>query len=271
LEPSIKNPLGHPWFIHRKGFDLCLRELVRSAGAAFVNEAVERVDFGAEGVSLLTKSGAIQARWSVLATGSPSWPARMTRQKPQTLDLLIAYWATLPVRSVERLLFLESSDYGWWYTCPSEPDGVVACFITDVRTAKGIAPSKRENWSGLFARTKLFRSLNCETTLINVNVSPTGMASLPCKYGNGWVAIGDAAVRLDPLGSSGTISAIDSGIRASNAVADALQGNNTTMERYGRWSSGLFLEFARQRKLQYAIEGAKRSEGFWIRRLNPAA
>src|SRR3954464_4090026 len=33
LEPSILNPFGHAWFIHRDRFDRHLQEAVRSAGA----------------------------------------------------------------------------------------------------------------------------------------------------------------------------------------------------------------------------------------------
>jgi hypothetical protein len=55
--------------------------------------------------------------------------------------------------------------------------------------------------------------------------------------------------------------------RAAHAVADALFGSGTDLDRYGRWSTGLVEEFTRQRRQQYAIEGLTRKDGFWPRRL----
>jgi flavin-dependent dehydrogenase len=90
---------------------------------------------------------------------------------------------------------------------------------------------------------------------------------LPEKHGPHWIAVGDAVVKLDPLGSSGTATALDSGLRAAHAVADALLGSGTDLDRYGRWSTGLVEEFTRQRRQQYAIEALTRKDGFWPRRL----
>jgi flavin-dependent dehydrogenase len=58
---------------------------------------------------------------------------------------------------------------------------------------------------------------------------------------NPWViAVGDAAVKLDPFGSSGTVTALDSGRRSALAIDGILQGNPTEIDRYSRRSAGLF-------------------------------
>lgn len=75
-------------------------------------------------------------------------------------------------------------------------------------------------------------------------------------------------MKLDPLGSSGTTTAIDSGRRAGQAVAEALQGNTISLERYARWSIGLVEEFARQREQHYTVERLRRVDGFWSRRMH---
>jgi flavin-dependent dehydrogenase len=93
------------------------------------------------------------------------------------------------------------------------------------------------------------------------------MTSLPIKQGHRWIAAGDSALKLDPLGSSGTAFAIDSGYRASQVVADALLGRKEAAESYGQWCANIDSEFRLQRLHQYVIEKQKRLAGFWTRRM----
>ena len=51
-----------------------------------------------------------------------------------------------------------------------------------------------------------------------MNVALTGLAALPQNHGPRWIAVGDAAAKLDPLGSAGTATALDSGQRTANAI-----------------------------------------------------
>jgi flavin-dependent dehydrogenase len=102
-------------------------------------------------------------------------------------------------------------------------------------------------------------------------VALTGLAALPEKCGIRWIAVGDAAAKLDPLASSGTAAALDSGQRAAHAVADALQGDTAGLDRYARWSAGLVTEFARQRRQQYQYEARRQENAFWSRRILVAA
>ena len=71
--------------------------------------------------------------------------------------------------------------------------------------------------------------------------------------------------------SPGTATALDSGQRAAHAVADALQGSSTALDRYSDWSTGLFEEFTRQRRQQYEREGQMHEQAFWRERLKSIA
>src|SRR5436190_1229945 len=86
LQPSILNPSGHAWFIHRARFDSCLKNATRDSGATWIYEEARSVQFDPQGVSIATTGQALRARWVVFATGSPSWPARITMQKPSNID-----------------------------------------------------------------------------------------------------------------------------------------------------------------------------------------
>jgi flavin-dependent dehydrogenase len=271
LQSSIMSPLGHSWFIHRTPFDRCLQHLTREAGAIWTEDTAHSIEFKTKGVCLHTTGKNVHARWLIAATGSPVWSARITHQTHITVDSLIAFWAYLPIIADSRLLFVETTSHGWWYLCPDEHNRVIACLVTDTQCARTLCPAQALSWNGLFRTTTLHRQLEDKPLAEAVQVAPINVASLPKKYGQCWAAVGDAAVKLDPIASSGTITALDSGRRAGRAIADALQGKNTRLERYGSWSTGLFEEFVRQRDEQYAIEGSRRRTEFWFRRVRGSA
>jgi flavin-dependent dehydrogenase len=142
IKPSILDPFGHAWFIHRERFDACLKLAALSMGAIWIEGKARSFDFNKQSVSIETTGHArVQAKWVMLATGSPCWAARVTHQNCSTVDNLIAYWAYLPVRHEERLLFVEAADHGWWYVCPRADKDLLACFVTDSASSiTGIIP-----------------------------------------------------------------------------------------------------------------------------------
>lgn len=266
LRPAIADPNGHAWFIERADFDKSLRNAVRKRGGTWITDEARHIAIDAEGVLIRTKTKLVRARWAVIATGSPASAARLTAQKVKQVDSLVAFWAQIQGQLQERLLFVEPSDQGWWYLSP-RGHATTACFITDPFSARSLSPSKPFAWNRLFQATKLSHKLQGDQLPEQIHVALTGLALLPEKHGPRWIAIGDAAAKLDPLGSSGTTTGIDSGQRAAHAVADALQSNTAALDRYVRWSTGLVEEFTRQRRQQYAMEAQHQSDSFWSRRL----
>jgi flavin-dependent dehydrogenase len=271
FQPSIINPLGHAWFVHRGQFDNYLRQTVCEAGTIWVEAAAQSVNFDHSGVSVETTGNPVRARWLVAATGSPSWPAHITKQTSLNIDTLVALWARIPAKLEARLLFVEPTDHGWWYVCPGDGENTVTCFVTDPPSAHALGVSQAQVFNQHFQVTRLFGRFSGMPPPELVRAAPSGIAELPRKYGDRWIAVGDAAVKLDPLGSSGTVTALDSGRRAALAISGALQGKQAEIDRYGRWSEGLVREFIRQRNQQYATESSRRTSGFWHRREEKAA
>ena len=267
FQPGILNPFGHAWFIHRARFDSCLQSTARKSGAIWMNEEAQSVNFDTHGASIATTGQPVRARWVAFATGSPAWPARVTQQTPSKMDSLIAFWARLQSQLSERLLFVEPAERGWWYLCPADGPGAIACFVTDPLSARSLSPSQPPAWDQLFQATRLSQQLQGELHAEQIHVALTGLSALPEKHGTNWIAVGDAAAKLDPLGSSGTATALDSAQRAANAIADALQGHTASLDEYSCWSAGLIAEFARQRRQQYGYEARRQDNHFWSRRI----
>lgn len=264
LSPSILNPHGNPWFIHRKRFDRILRDCVQKAGVTWIGGTALSVNFEAENLTIFTDAVGVQGKWLVIAAGSPTWTARITGEKAIKHDLLTAFWGRISLGRAERLLFLEPSQFGWWYLCPDDGLGSVACLITDPRTAREIGAGNFSNWNGLFSSTRLSRGLE-KAPAEEIFATTTGVMSLSNVQGDRWIAIGDAAVKLDPLGSAGVMTALDGGRRAARAIHSSLHGEDVALHNFQKWSTGLIQEFARQRERHYLLEATQHSTNFWHR------
>jgi flavin-dependent dehydrogenase len=266
LRPSIIDPHGHAWFIHRQRFDKALRQIAIKAGALWFESAAESVNFNDSGVDVITNEIHVEAKWLIIANGSPAWAARITRQGITKHDSLTALWGKLPDVKTERFLFVEPSEFGWWYLCPDDGPGSVACFVTDPPMARSLGVAQVANWNKLFQQTKLAMELAIDAGAERLGVASTGLMSLSKVIGPRWIAIGDAAAKLDPLGSGGTMTAMDGGRRAACAIINSMRGGNSELKNYEQWISCLVSEFSRQREQHYHLESMNRSSGFWNRR-----
>jgi flavin-dependent dehydrogenase len=266
LRPTILDPSGHAWFIHRDRFDASLVRLAGAAGAVRLEAEATSVSFADDRVIVSTTAGPVEAKSLVIATGSPAWAARATGQKPVTMDSLLCYWARLAVPIESRLLHVESTESGWWYVCTGEAATMHACFLTDAKGSRQFAPSKPEQWNALFQQTRLSHQHVLGDRAGQIHCLPVSVAGLACRHGPRWVAAGDAALKLDPIGSSGTATALESGALAARALLAGEQGNTAAAESYDRWGNGLLAEFLKRRTPLYAAETQKYPVGFWARR-----
>jgi flavin-dependent dehydrogenase len=267
LRPSILDPSGQAWFIHRAQFDAALVRLADAAGVVRLDAKATSVSFADDRVTVTTSAGPLEAKSLLIATGSPIWSARATGQKPVTIDSMVCYWARLAVPIKSRLLHVESTESGWWYVCMGESATTVACFLTDAGASRQLAPSKPENWNALFQDTRLCHQHGLHIRAEHIHCLPVGVSGLSCRQGLRWAVAGDAAIKLDPIGSSGTATALESGVMAARALHCCQQDRHAAVERYDRWGNGLLTEFLKRRTTIYATEAEKYPAGFWARRV----
>jgi len=271
LKPSILNPFGHPWFINRTRFDDEIQKCAKAKGAIWVEARADYVEFEEQCVNTKTTLGRFSAKWLLIANGSIHWASRVTSQPIIAKDSLIACWAKVHGRVTDKFLLTETCDDGWWYSCPDMNGGALACFVTDAEGHRKLKPSLPEYWSAAFSRTYISKAIPEIGSIKHVNILRTGLAMLSQKCGHRWISIGDAAMVLDPLGSSGTVTAIESALHASLAIGSVISGDRTGMANYERWSRSLFSEFCKQRAGRYQSEAKLRNSGFWNRRMHPDA
>jgi flavin-dependent dehydrogenase len=259
-QPSILNPLGNGHFVYRDEFDEALGNAAVSAGAKLVEGRASNIRFSG-GVSVATERMVIEASWLVIATGSIGSAARITGQKPASVARMIGVWARLPEPVPERFLYSEATEVGWWYACPGRI-GSIACLVTKAGAAGRHELARGEEWGAALRSTRIGQMIGFPKGPVEVKASPIDVGKLPNRFGERWIAVGDAAIKFDPIGSCGIAAALDSGIRAAEAIAGR-EGASARMSRYQEWGDSLFQEFIRQRSRQYELEASRRDGRFW--------
>ncbi len=83
------------------------------------------------------------------------------------------------------------------------------------------------------------------------------------------MAVGDAAVAFDPLSSLGINNALETGLRAAEAIHAALSGHEKALTPYASFLHDRLAESERLRLSFYAMEQRWRQEPFWRRRTSP--
>jgi flavin-dependent dehydrogenase len=246
----IRDPNGHGWHVDRGRFESLLLDAVRHAG-------VELID------------GPVQARMVVDATGRRAAIARSLGARRHRTDRLVAVYAAFRTHDVDSRTLIEAAPDGWWYTS-LVPDGRrVAAFLTDAE----LMPRRLRNASGFLAAARKTAYVRVAEVLeLGPFTAPAHGAWLEPPSGDGWLAVGDAALAFDPLSSQGMLTALYGGLVAGQAVDAALDGKASAIRAYGDRLTSIRLAYDRNRLAAYRLEQRWPDRPFWARRLAaPAA
>lgn len=273
----IFDPHGHGWHLDRARFDALLRDAARSAGAEVLEgvaiESTEREN-GTWRVLLGTGTEAreVRAAWLVDATGRRAALARRHGAERRQDDRLVAFYARFRTASGEDAdarTVIESAPDGWWYTALLPSGDRVAAWLTDADLAdravllspSGFAARLRESphLGALFARFGYRLQGEPRGT-------GAGSARLNRFTGNGWLAVGDAALSFDPLSSQGMLTALYTGLRGGQAIVRAVAGDDSQISTYSSQLEQVYETYLRNRLTFYAAEPRWTGRTFWLRR-----
>ena len=273
----IFDPHGHGWHLDRARFDALLRDAARGAGAELLEgvaiEKVERKD-GTWRVRLGAgaKTREVRAGWLVDATGRRSAIARRHGAARRPDDRLVAFYARFRTASEEDAdtrTMIESAPDGWWYTALLPSGERVAAWLTDADLAdratllspSGFTARLRESphLGALFARFGYALHGRPRGT-------GAGSARLDRFAGEGWLAVGDAALSFDPLSSQGMLTALYTGLRGGQALARVAAGDDSGIPGYTRQLEQVYDTYLRNRLTFYAAEPRWTDRAFWLRR-----
>jgi flavin-dependent dehydrogenase len=169
-------------------------------------------------------------------------------------DPLVALVAFFETEEADRdsYTLVEAAEDGWWYTAALPSNRLAAMFITDppVRVPRFEPPRH--------TRSRIAEARYRPAAA--PRVVDAGSARLDRFGGDGWLAIGDAAVSLDPLSSHGIAAALHGGMLAAEGI---LAGDT---RRYAGAMEGMWNGYTTMRRAFYAAERRWPGMGFWARR-----
>jgi flavin-dependent dehydrogenase len=281
----IFNPHGHGWHLDRARFDAMLRQEAQARGATFLTGArLTREEEHKRGWRVTLRIGGDSARWEEVrsawmidATGRRAAVAQRLGARRVHEDHLIAcYTRFRPGDSAsadeDSRTFVEAAPDGWWYTALIPSGERVVGFLTDRDFADRAALHSATGFMHLLQETQLIWRL-----LASHGYRPegdprgadAGTARLDRFAGRGWLAAGDAALSFDPLSSQGMLNALYLGLKAGQAVAQALSGEAGLIDDYVRQAGSIWTAYQTNRKTYYATETRWRERAFWQRRAAP--
>lgn len=276
----LRDPHGAGWHLDRARFDAMVQAAARDAGAEIRRgttlrtvEPLERLRSREGGWGLVTNLGErLRARLLIDATGRAAALCRRLGARRRVADRLTAVYCRLrdaPNAPRDAFSRIEAVDDGWWYTAPL-PDGRrVAGFHTDSDSPALRALSTEEGFLRALSRTRMIAD---EMALVGTvvadgpHVVPANGAFADPPAGDGWLAVGDAALSLDPLSSQGLMNALFTGMAGGDAVVATLHGDDDAAEAYAARIGAVRTAYTANLADFYAAEADRRDGPFWARR-----
>jgi flavin-dependent dehydrogenase len=239
---------GSGWHVDRTVLDPRLRTACASAG---VDVRVGRVD------------NLDEHDWIVDATGRAGAVAARRGAEQQRFDDQIALVATVPDLGGERVTTVESCEAGWWYSQPVGNGDRVIALITDADLIEG---DRRDFWIARLAETQHVEG-HVEKLPTEVAAYPAGTTTRDPLVGDGWLAVGDAAVSFDPMSSQGLITGV---VMAAHAAV-AIGAGEHAMDDWAADYRVVLDEHLQLRRAFWAEEDRWPDAPFWARRASVAA
>jgi flavin-dependent dehydrogenase len=119
------------------------------------------------------------------------------------------------------MLTVESCPVGWWSLSADASETLVATLYTSSQMIKTAGVAHDMWWAHALGKTRSIAHTlrHAGATLIETAVYPAFPSRLSKMFGDGWIAIGDAAVAFDPISGQGVAMAIDTAFRAFEAAS----------------------------------------------------
>lgn len=262
-QPAIRDPWGPGWRLDRVAFDSALHERAVAAGATLMlGNALKQCHREADRWRVELESGKlITALGLIDATGRKSVVARSLGTVREHGDHLVAHVGLFPADDPDTTTLIEAVPQGWWYGALLPHQMRMAIFFSDGGLDACKLARSKEGFTELLQQTN---HLKAETphTLFSCSAN-TGWLSDIC--GEGWLAVGDAAMSFDPLSSQGLLTALYSGKCAAEAIL------SSDPMAYIRAMEAVFRAYQQHHTTYYAAAQRFATHPFWQRRSEPMA
>ena len=163
------------------------------------------------------------------------------------------------------LLLVDRSTHGWWYALAAGEGVTDVAFVTDA----DLLPHARDRAKWLTAEyrgaTLITSNLAGSPQFGTLTSRDARSGHRPGAAGEGWLAVGDAALSWDPLSGHGMQFALECAERAAEAVVAG--DDERRYLGYSQWCEDAVLDYGRARRRMYEAATTPRPEAeFWRRR-----
>lgn len=268
---AIGSPHGPGWHLDRPRFDHGLRAAAREAGAVLRPGRVARASRDADGWRVELRAGGeepLHARWLIDATGRHAALARSAgARRLRDAPLAALYtWVAAGLEDRDTRTLVEAAPDGWWYTARLPDGSRILALHVDAEEAAGIVRAEGA-WAERLERTVYVRKLaDASASEAVPRATDAAGARLDRFHGDGWLAVGDAALSFDPLSSQGLFDALYTGLRGAEAADAALAGDRAPARAYGKRLESVRAAYLRHHRAYYAQERRWPERPFWVRR-----
>ena len=214
------------WHVDRRAFDRMLADAAAVTGAqVWTGTSVAGCRHDGAAWDVLCADGRrLRGRLLVDATGRRAGLGRSLGARRLAFDRLVAIaggWDGVDVTE-EHYLLVESAADGWWYTAPLPRDAMVGMLMTDADLCRRDGLARTASWHDrLRAATTTAARVGGAPPRSVPRVHPAASHRLS-RPGDTrpWLAVGDAALAVDPVSGSGVPRAL----RTAGAAADTAAG-----------------------------------------------
>lgn len=273
------SPYETGWHVDRLRFDHMLLQAAASAGAEVrLGARVESCTFSDVGTHELRVAHrgvrtSLCARLIVDASGRKAALARSCKARHRVFDRLVGVAVMMSDRDSSQHCYthVEATEDGWWYVAPLPHHRCVVMLMCDadlVRTHRfdSLARWRQAQRKAPFtqARTgdkevqwgpRIFSAIS--QRLLRTEQSPAP-----------WLAVGDAALSVDPISGSGVPRALNMAEAASNSIEQWLDGDLAAIQRYENDRNLDCTEYLLERASYYGYEQRWKHAPFWERRVD---
>ena len=269
----LANPLGTGWLLDRQFFDAQLMAAAAHQGAwVMAGESVRTVTRqGSRWHIALSNASTLSANWLVDASGRSGVLLRQLGIPRRRFDQQVAQISVLtpsgPTKDEYWGTTVEAVAEGWWYTTPLSGGQRVLAYLTD-RDLMARKAERHAAWQNRLAETlQMQRLAGVASDSAHIKVFPADTSRRIRIYGQGWAAVGDAAMTLDPLSSQGIVTGQLMGARVGKAIASILDdGNTSPLQDWERDYRMLLEEHQSMRSFYASAEIRWPHSVFWGRR-----
>jgi flavin-dependent dehydrogenase len=276
----LMSPYGCGWHIDRLRFDRMLAEAAVDAGATLCTETrlTACVDDGGTWRLLLADAAQagcaddrFTARVIIDATGRGARVAQQLNARRCVFDTLIGVttlFGNVP-DDAQGYTLVETAADGWWYSAPIGGGRLVTMLMTDGDLAGRARLATSENWRVRLQATDATAARVGDATTLWGPRAFSALSQRLCRAGaSRWLAVGDAALAVDPVSGSGVLRALRTARAGAATALELLQHDALApIDAYEAERDRECLAYLEERTLYYGVEQRWRDEVFWQRRI----